>query len=94
MAHECGRLTQHSEARHPFLFLHAGLRRQRRERRQAQGWRLPRCYVVLRGEGRYLQVEFFRVLYDVEGAGQAMEAIKEPDLMPHEYAKMLREGKG
>lgn len=48
------------------------------------------CYVVLTVDGRELEVEFVRVPYDVERAAQAIEASE----MPHEYAQMLREGKG
>jgi putative phosphoesterase len=52
------------------------------------------CYVVLTAEGKELTVEFIRVPYNIERAAQAIEATGEPDLMPHEYAQMLREGKG
>lgn len=48
------------------------------------------CYVVLEATGRYLQVEFMRVTYDIERTAQAIEA----SAMPHEYAGMLRAGKG
>lgn len=48
------------------------------------------CYVVLSAEGAQLSVEFFRVPYDVEKAARAIEASD----MPHEYAQMLRDGKG
>lgn len=48
------------------------------------------CYVVLEAAGRDLTVEFVRVAYDVEAAAQASEA----SAMPHEYAAMLRLGKG
>lgn len=51
----------------------------------------PRAgFVVLRAEGRDLQVEFVRVPYDVEAAARAIEATD----MPHEFAQMLREGRG
>lgn len=52
------------------------------------------CYVVLQAEGKELDVEFVRVPYDVERAAQAIEATVAPWVMPHEYAIMLREGKG
>lgn len=48
------------------------------------------CYVVLEAAGRDLRVEFVRVAYDIEAAAQAIEASE----MPHEYAGMLRAGKG
>jgi diadenosine tetraphosphatase ApaH/serine/threonine PP2A family protein phosphatase len=48
------------------------------------------CYVVLEAEGRELHVAFIRVAYDIETAAQAIEASE----MPHEYAEMLRVGKG
>ena len=48
------------------------------------------CYVVLEAEGRELRVTFLRVAYDIERAAQAIEASE----MPHEYAAMLRAGKG
>jgi len=48
------------------------------------------CYIVLRVNGRELDVEFIRVAYDVEKAAQAIEATD----MPHEFAAMLREGTG
>lgn len=48
------------------------------------------CYVVLRAEGSELQVEFVRVAYDIERVAQAIEASE----LPHEYARMLRDGKG
>ncbi|MBX3056941.1 MAG: metallophosphoesterase family protein [Anaerolineae bacterium] len=51
----------------------------------------PRAgYVVLKGDGRDLTVQFIRVPYDVEAAAQAIEASD----MPHEYAEMLRLGRG
>lgn len=51
----------------------------------------PRAgYVVLSASGRDLQVEFIRLAYDVERTAQAIEASE----MPHEYAQMLRDGKG
>jgi diadenosine tetraphosphatase ApaH/serine/threonine PP2A family protein phosphatase len=52
------------------------------------------CYVVLSTEGDQLNVEFIRVPYDVERAAQAIEATEMPGGMPHEYAQMLREGRG
>ena len=48
------------------------------------------CYVVLEAQGQELHVEFLRVPYDIEAAAQAIEASE----MPHEYAAMLRAGKG
>lgn len=48
------------------------------------------CYLVLSAQGRDLNVQFIRVPYDVEAAAQAIEASD----MPHEYAEMLRLGKG
>jgi putative phosphoesterase len=48
------------------------------------------CYVVLEAAGRDLHVVFMRVAYDIETAAQAIEASE----MPHEYAAMLRAGKG
>ncbi|NWG16207.1 MAG: metallophosphoesterase family protein [Chloroflexi bacterium] len=48
------------------------------------------CYVVLSAEGAQLSVEFVRVPYDVEKTARAIEASE----MPHEYAQMLRDGKG
>lgn len=48
------------------------------------------CYVVLQASGAALSVEFRRVPYDIERAAQAIEASE----MPHEYAQMLRDGKG
>ncbi len=52
----------------------------------------PRAgYVVLRGNGRALGVEFIRVPYDIEATARAIEA---SDGMPHAYARMLRDGKG
>lgn len=51
----------------------------------------PRAgYVVLTAEGQNLDVQFIRVPYDVETAARAIEASD----MPHEYAEMLRLGKG
>lgn len=47
-------------------------------------------YVVLGVDGRDLKVQFIRVPYDVETAASAIEASD----MPHEYADMLRLGKG
>ena len=48
------------------------------------------CYVVMDAEGRGLHVEFVRVAYDIERAARAIEASE----MPHEYARMLRDGRG
>jgi diadenosine tetraphosphatase ApaH/serine/threonine PP2A family protein phosphatase len=48
------------------------------------------CYILLDAQGTDLQVDFIRVPYDVERAAQAIEASD----MPHEYAAMLRVGKG
>lgn len=48
------------------------------------------CYVVLSADGKDLNVKFYRVPYDVEQAAQAIEATD----MPHEFAQMLREGRG
>lgn len=48
------------------------------------------CYITLAAEGRELSVEFIRVPYDVEKTAQAIEATE----MPHEFAEMLRQGKG
>jgi hypothetical protein len=48
----------------------------------------------MEAEGKELSVEFVRVAYDVEKAAQAIKATGEADLMPHEYAQMLRLGKG
>ncbi len=48
----------------------------------------------MQAEGKELDVEFVRVPYDVERAAQAIEATVAPWVMPHEYAIMLREGKG
>ena len=48
------------------------------------------CYLHLTAEGRELTVNFIRVPYDVEQAAQAIEATD----MPHEFAEMLRLGKG
>ncbi len=48
------------------------------------------CFILLSADGRDLSVEFVRVPYDVEAAASAIEATD----MPHEFAGMLREGKG
>ena len=48
------------------------------------------CYAVLTAEDSDFKVEFTRVPYDVERAATAVEATD----MPHEYAQMLRLGKG
>ncbi|MBK8138228.1 MAG: metallophosphoesterase [Chloroflexi bacterium] len=48
------------------------------------------CYVVVSAVGREILVEFVRVAYDIEAAAAAIEASE----MPHEYAQMLRLGKG
>lgn len=51
----------------------------------------PRAgYVVLRAVGDQLDVEFIRVRYDIEAAAVAIEATE----MPHEFAAMLRAGRG
>ncbi|HYO88128.1 MAG TPA: metallophosphoesterase family protein [Candidatus Limnocylindrales bacterium] len=51
----------------------------------------PRAaFIVLQAEGLDLSVEFVRVPYDVEAAASAIEATD----MPHEFAAMLRDGKG
>ncbi len=51
----------------------------------------PRAgYTVLRAEGEVLSVEFIRVNYDIEAAAGAIEATT----MPHEFAAMLRAGRG
>lgn len=47
-------------------------------------------YVVLTASGRDLSVDFIRLPYDIERTAQAIEASD----MPHEYAQMLRDGKG
>ncbi len=48
------------------------------------------CYVILEAKGADPKAEFVRVPYDIERAAQAIEASE----MPHEYALMLREGRG
>jgi predicted phosphodiesterase len=48
------------------------------------------CYVTLATNKDELDVAFHRVVYDVEQTAQAIEATE----MPHEYAVMLRTGKG
>ncbi len=48
------------------------------------------CYVVLEAAGRDLTVACMRVAYNIETAAQAIEASE----MPHEFAEMLRVGKG
>lgn len=48
------------------------------------------CYINLTTEGKELTVEFVRVTYDVDAAANAILATP----MPHEYAAMLRQGKG
>jgi putative phosphoesterase len=51
----------------------------------------PRAgYVVLTAPEGALEVEFCRVAYDIERIAQAIEATA----MPHEYATMLRAGRG
>lgn len=51
----------------------------------------PRAgYVVLTAVSTHLTIEFVRVPYDIERAAQALEATT----MPHEFAHMLRTGKG
>lgn len=52
------------------------------------------CYVVLSAADQQFDVEFIRVPYDVEKAARAIEATTMPGGMPHEYARMLREGRG
>jgi putative phosphoesterase len=48
------------------------------------------CYLVLQVAGAVLEVEFRRVAYEIERAATAIEA----SALPHEYAQMLRDGKG
>lgn len=48
------------------------------------------CYVNLTVEAKELTVEFVRVAYDVDAAAKAILTTT----MPHEYAEMLRQGKG
>lgn len=48
------------------------------------------CYIVVSADGDQLNVTFERVAYDIERAAQAIEA----SAMPHEFAQMLREGRG
>lgn len=51
----------------------------------------PRAgYIQLHADGDQVSVEFIRVAYDVEAAAQAIEMSE----MPHEFAQMLREGRG
>lgn len=51
----------------------------------------PRAgYVVLRADGRNLDVQFVRISYDIEQAAKAIEATD----MPDEFAAMLRSGSG
>ncbi len=51
----------------------------------------PRAgFVILTVDGKDIQSEFVRVVYDVEKAAQAIEATE----MPDEFAVMLREGIG
>ncbi len=51
----------------------------------------PRAgYITLNVNGDQVKVEFIRVTYDIELAAKAIEASN----MPHEYARMLREGSG
>lgn len=51
----------------------------------------PRAgYVMLNAEGSELTVTFVRVDYDVEAAARAIQSTD----MPHEYAEMLRSGRG
>lgn len=54
------------------------------------------CYVILDAGagGKELSVEFVRVPYEIERAVLAIEETRPPDLMPHEYAQMLRDGRG
>lgn len=48
------------------------------------------CYLTLGVEGDRVAVQFYRVAYDVERMAGAIETSQ----MPHEYAQMLRQGKG
>ena len=48
------------------------------------------CYTHISVVKGRLELEFIRVPYDVEKAAQAIEATA----MPHEFAQMLREGRG
>jgi diadenosine tetraphosphatase ApaH/serine/threonine PP2A family protein phosphatase len=48
------------------------------------------CYLVLRVNGKTIEVEFVRVPYDVERTARAIEATE----MPDEFAQMLRIGTG
>lgn len=47
-------------------------------------------YVMMSAEGRDLSVSFIRMEYDIEAAARSIETTD----MPHEYAEMLRLGKG
>lgn len=48
------------------------------------------CYIVMSARDTDLDVQFIRVPYDVERTAQAIEATD----MPHEFAQMLRDGRG
>lgn len=48
------------------------------------------CYITLQIADGELQVEFHRIMYDVDTAASAIEA----ETMPDEFAEMLRLGKG
>jgi diadenosine tetraphosphatase ApaH/serine/threonine PP2A family protein phosphatase len=51
----------------------------------------PRAgYIILKAEGHDLQMEFVRVMYDVEKTAAAIEGSE----MPSEYASMLRTASG
>lgn len=47
-------------------------------------------YIHLTADGSQLKVEFIRLPYDIEAAAQRIEATE----MPHEFAQMLRDGRG
>lgn len=48
------------------------------------------CYITLAADSDDLRVNFIRVAYDIEREAQAIEASE----MPHEFAQMLRDGRG
>lgn len=48
------------------------------------------CYIVMSARDTDLDVQFIRLPYDVERTAQAIEATD----MPHEFAQMLRDGRG
>jgi predicted phosphodiesterase len=55
----------------------------------------PRAgYITLSVSGRDVNVDFIRVVYDIERAAQAIELTPEDGGMPYPYAQMLREGAG